>query len=137
LRGGHAVTDLTHVDDATSAIIAALEAPSSSGGIYNVSGGEPLSLKHVIERVCAHSGVTARWRPTSVKAALAGARVMEWACACFPGQPEPPITRYGIGVLAFSQTLNIQAARRALNWSPRVSFEQGLALTFGESVRGA
>lgn len=134
LRGGRAVTDLTYVEDAAEAIIAALNAPASAAGIYNISSGEPLRLTHIIDCVCARSGVTARWRPSSMKAALAAAQAMEWLCACLPGQPEPPVTTYAVGVLAFSQTLNIEAARRELNWSPRIAFEHGLALTFGEAA---
>lgn len=136
LRGGQAVTDLTHVDDAVEAVMAALTAPAGAAGIYNISGGEPLRLAHVIELACARSNVKVRWRPTSVRAALAAARAMEFACACFPGQPEPPITAYGVGVLAFSQTLNIEAARRALGWSPRIGFDEGLDLTFGSAADG-
>lgn len=137
LRKGRAVTDLTHVDDAVEAIIAALTAPSAAAGVYNISGGQPLRLTEIIDRACARSGVRVRWRPTPVQAALATARAMECACACLPGRPEPPITAYGIGVLGYSQTLNIDAARRMLGWSPRIGFEEGLDLTFGRAGVGA
>ena len=134
LREGRAVTDLTHVDDAVEAIVAALTAPSGAAGVYNISGGEPRRLTEIIDRACARSGVRVRWRPTPVKAALAAARAMECACACLPGRPEPPITAYGIGVLAYSQTLNIDAARLKLEWSPRIGFDEGLDLTFGRAA---
>lgn len=136
LRDGRAVTDVTHVDDAVEAIIAALTAERSAAGIYNVSGGAPLRLVEVIDRACALSGFTARWRPTPVGAALAAARAMEWGCAGLPGRPEPPVTAYGIGVLAFSQTLNIEAARGELDWSPKISFDEGLERTFGSAAVG-
>jgi nucleoside-diphosphate-sugar epimerase len=136
LRHGQAVTDVTHVDDAVAAIIAALDALPSAAGIYNVSGGAPLRLVEVIDRACARSGFTARWRPTPVGAALAAARAMEWGCFCLPGRPEPPITAYGVGVLAYSQTMNVDAARRELGWSPRISFDEGLERTFGSAAVG-
>ncbi len=136
LRDGRAVTDVTHVDDAVEAIIVALKAARGAAGIYNISGGAPLRLVDVIDRACVRSGFTARWRPTPVRAALAVARAMEWGCFCLPGRPEPPITAYGVGVLAFSQTMNVEAARRALGWSPRISFDEGLERTFGSAAVG-
>lgn len=136
LRGGQAVTDLTHIDDAVEAIIAALAARPSSAGIYNISGGKPLRLAEVIDRACTRSGFSAQWRRTPVSVALAAARAMEWGCARLRGRPEPPVTAYGVGVLAFSQTLNIDAALRELDWSPRIGFDEGLDLTFGSAPVG-
>jgi nucleoside-diphosphate-sugar epimerase len=52
----------------------------------------------------------------------------------FPGQPEPPFTRYSIFVLAQSATLDISAACRDLNYRPRISIEEGFRL-FIESQR--
>ena len=40
------------------------------------------------------------------------------------------ITAYGAALFAFTQTLNIEAARRHLGWSPKVNFADGLARTF-------
>jgi nucleoside-diphosphate-sugar epimerase len=137
LRGGNAVTDLTYVGDVAEAILAALDAPAAAAGTYNISGGEPLRLVDVIGRACACSGVTARWRPRPIALALAAARSLEWTCRTLPGRPEPPITAYGIGLLAYSQTLDLGATRRALGWSPRISFEHGLQLTFGDAARAA
>ncbi|MEO6360080.1 MAG: NAD(P)-dependent oxidoreductase [Sphingomicrobium sp.] len=137
LRNGQAMTDLTHVTDAAQAILAALDAPPGARGIYNISGGIPLRLKDVIDRACERSGITARWRSMSMTTTLAAARAMEWACACLPSRPEPPITAYGVGVLAFSQTLNIDAARHSLGWTPNIGFDEGLDLTFGKDPHGA
>ena len=40
---------------------------------------------------------------------------------------EPLITRYGAGVLAFSQTLDISAIQRELGYHPVISQDQGIA----------
>lgn len=130
-RDGRAVTDLTHVDDVIRAIGAALRAPAGVAGTYNISGGEALRLVDVVDRACARYGVQARWRRRPVAAALAAARSIELACRALPRTPEPPITAYGIGLLAFSQTLDLTAAKSALGWAPQISFDQGLELTFG------
>ena len=46
-------------------------------------------------------------------------------CRLLPSQPEPPLTRYTVGVIANSTTLDISAARRDLGYHPRISVEEG------------
>jgi nucleoside-diphosphate-sugar epimerase len=40
---------------------------------------------------------------------------------------QPCLTRYGVGVIGWSQTLDIGRARRELGWLPQVPLAQGLA----------
>jgi nucleoside-diphosphate-sugar epimerase len=128
LRGGEAVTDITHVDDVVSAILAALAAPAALSGIaLNISGGEALRVRHIAERAGARAGVAVRWRPLPTGLALAAARLAELGCAALPGRPEPLATAYALGVFAYSQTLAISRAATLLGWRPSVTFEDGLA----------
>jgi nucleoside-diphosphate-sugar epimerase len=39
---------------------------------------------------------------------------------------EPPLTRYGAGLLAFSQTLDLGAIKRDFGFRARVSLDEGL-----------
>lgn len=136
LREGAAVTDLTHVDDVCRAIRCALSAPAQCAGrIYNISGGEPLKVTNIIEKAAQAAGVEARFKPVSVNMALMAARTLETLARITPGRPEPPITAYGVGVLAYSQTLDLSAARKGLGYEPQVSFEEGMRLTFEAPAR--
>jgi nucleoside-diphosphate-sugar epimerase len=131
LRNGAAVTDLTHVDDVVAAIVSAIEAPQSyDGRTFNISGGEAIAVHHIISRASEAAGVTARFRPVPVWLALAAARAAEYIARHRIGQPEPPITAYGVGILAFSQTLDLTAARRDLGYNPQIDFSEGLRRTF-------
>lgn len=131
MRGGRAATDMTHVDDVVSAVMAAFRvAANPSQRIFNISGGEPLRLVDVITLACAKAGVVPRWRKYSFPAVYAFARAAETVAATRPGRPEPPITAYSAGVLAFRQTLDISRARTVLDWRPAVSFEDGVSRTF-------
>jgi len=47
---------------------------------------------------------------------------------------EPIVTAYSAGLLAFSQTLDLSAIRNAIGWTPKVSFDEGLARTFAGVV---
>ncbi|MEO5755572.1 MAG: NAD(P)-dependent oxidoreductase [Mesorhizobium sp.] len=132
-RDGKARIDLTHFDDVVDAVIAALFAGSGADGhIFNVSGGEVLPVRHIADAACRRAGVQARWREKPLWLAMLAAGAMETMALRLPGQPEPPITRYGLGLFAYAQSLDISKASRILGWCPKVSFEEGLDRTFGE-----
>ena len=135
LRDGAAVTDLTHVDDVVSAVEAALDLPPMPNAgperrVFNISGGQPLAIREIVEAAAVRTGLSIRWRPLPVSLALGAARVSETICRLLPNRPEPPVTAYGIGIFAFSQTLDLSAARDTLGWSPRIDFQTGLERTF-------
>lgn len=131
LNDGRAATDLTHIDDAVDAICVALVATSPlEQRIFNVSGGVALNVRDVAEQVGKRSGTSIRWQKAPVSAMLAYARAAETVCRLLPGYPEPPVTAYSAALFAFTQTLDISAAKAQLGWSPRISFAEGLDRTF-------
>lgn len=129
LRGGQAVTGLTHVDDVVAAILAALDAGAAATGVPINISGEAQPVRHIADAACARHGVAVRWRPLPTSLAFAGARLMETVCAALPGRPEPIATVYSLGLFAYSQTLDTSRAAALLGWHPRVSFAEGLART--------
>lgn len=132
IRGGRAETDLTHVDDVAAAILAALKAPPGPAQrIFNISGGEPLPIRHIAEAAATRAGSNVRWRSIPAPLLLTAARAMETAARLRAQRPEPRITAYSAGLFAFTQTLDISAARTYLGWAPQISFSEGLARTFG------
>lgn len=126
LRGGKAATDLTHVDDVIAAIRMALG--SDAREIFHISGGVALPVREVVEAVGARAGIVPRWKALPVPLVMAAARAMEWHGAFF-GR-EPRVTRYGVGLFAFTQTLDISRAAQDLGWRPVVGFDEGLRRTF-------
>ena len=135
LRGGEARSNLTYIDDVVRAIEAALAAPDAfAGRVFNIAG-EALVLREVVEQAAGAAGIVVRWRNLPWPLAGAAARAVEAAARLMPGAPEPRVTAYGLGLLAFSHTLDTSAARTALGFEPSVGFEEGLARTF--AGRGA
>ncbi|MBN9221434.1 MAG: NAD(P)-dependent oxidoreductase [Mesorhizobium sp.] len=130
-RDGQARIDLTHVDDVVDAVFAALSAGvGAEGQIFNISGGEVLSVRHIADTACARAGLQPRWRKTPLAPAMLVAGMMEAVALHLPGRPEPPVTRYGLGLFAYAQSLDISKAARVLGWAPKVAFENGLDRTF-------
>ena len=130
-RGGRAAIDLTYVDDVVDAVVAALAAPTDAEGqVFNVSGGEVLPVRRIADEACGRAGLKPHWRPMPLLPAMLAAGLMEALAIRLPGQPEPPVTRYGLGLFAYAQSLDLSKAKRVLGWAPKISFEQGLDRTF-------
>jgi nucleoside-diphosphate-sugar epimerase len=130
MRDGRATTDLTHVDDVVTAILAALKAKSPAQRIFNISGGEALNVRDVAERAAARAGITVRWRKVPASLVLTAARAMETYSRIHAAHPEPAITAYGAALFAFTQTLDISTAQAELGWTPAIRFSEGLDRTF-------
>ena len=129
LRGGAACIDLTHVEDVVRAVQCALkEDDALNGQVFNISGGEVLPIRTIVDQTCVSAGVTARWRNVPLGLALGVARMSE-ICASLPGLPPPTVTRYTLGLFAFAQSLDISKARTLMDWTPQIKFAEGLANT--------
>jgi nucleoside-diphosphate-sugar epimerase len=123
---GRNITDLTYVQNVVDALLLCAEAPSALlGRKYNLTNGEPLPLWPLIEKLCRALGYEYPRRRIPYPLALGLAGLLEAVHQRLPGQPEPLLTRYMVGVLAKSTTLDISAARRDLGYVPRVTVDQG------------
>jgi len=135
-RDGRAAIDLTYVDDVVDAVMAALAAPrEAEQRIFNISGGEVLPVRRIADEACIRAGLKARWRPMPLAPTMLAAGLMEAVALRLPGRPEPPVTRYGLGLFAYAQSLDLSKAKRVLGWAPKISFEQGLDRTFSCGTR--
>ena len=131
LRGGEARTNLTYVDEVVRAIELALAAPDGlAGRVFNIAG-EAVKLRDVVEQAAAKAGIAVRWRRLPWPLALGAASAIEAVSRLWPGTPEPRVTAYGLGLLAFTHTLDVSAARAALGFEAAISFAEGLERTFG------
>jgi nucleoside-diphosphate-sugar epimerase len=125
--GGNAWTDLTYIDNVVAAVAAALGAPDSLGGrAFNITNGEPVQIRDLLARLFRVLRITPRMVPMPRAALLALARGSELLSRYFGSGREPRITLYGAGLLSFSQTLSIEAARRDLAYAPAISLDDGL-----------
>jgi nucleoside-diphosphate-sugar epimerase len=127
--GGQAMVDVTCVSNVVDALLCAAHATGVSGRIYNISNGAPVSVKKLLASALDAMGIQARLRPVPLRPALSLARMIE-GVSCLTGGWEPSITAYSLGLLGYDQTLDITAAKRDLEWTPRQSLEDGL-LSFG------
>ncbi len=95
-------------------------------GIFNITNGEPIAVRDLLSRTFAALGLKVRLVESPYPILDAAARVSE-AAARLLKHPEPKLLRYTLGVMAYTQTLDISAARAKLGYTPRVSIDEGLA----------
>jgi nucleoside-diphosphate-sugar epimerase len=103
-------------------------APGSpaAGRAYFISQGEPVNCWEWINQLLALAGLPPTPRHISVKAAWLLGAAMEGFCRVFPFIGEPSLTRFLAAQLGRSHFYDISAARRDLNYHPRVSTAEGM-----------
>jgi nucleoside-diphosphate-sugar epimerase len=119
VRGGAALIELTDVRDVANALILAeTRAPALSGQVFNVSGGQAVTIRATVEALAEALGRPLRFVDlpfTPLRLATAG---MEAVAHALPGRPEPPLTVYSLCTLAFSQTFDLTRARTQFGFTP-------------------
>lgn len=126
LGDGSALVDTTYVDNAASALIAALEQIASvRGKSYVVTNGEPRPVAELLARICQSAGVRPpRWRvPASLAAGVGVIAEKIWAARFC--ESEPPMTRFLAEQLSTAHWFDQRRTRAELRWQPTVSLEQG------------
>ena len=127
---GRNAVDLTYVENAVDAILAALQSERALGRTYHVTNGEHILLWDTIRAILRALGLAPELRHVSLPVASMLARALELRARVFGG--EPRLTRYTVAILARTQTYNIRAAREDLGYRPRVSVAEGLKRTLAE-----
>lgn len=124
-RKNSPMIDITYVDNLTYAIWLAIEAPDSClGQKYNITNGEPRALVDILEPLLNKLSIKASKKYIPYPLAYAIASFSELKSKIT--QKEPVFTRYGLGVLTFSQTLSIEKAKQELNYHPIISLDEGI-----------
>lgn len=124
-RKQNPVIDVTYVDNVAHAICLCLEAPDSlAGQKYNITNGEPTNLWDLLSILLQKLSLPTRFWKIPYPLAYAGAALAEWNGRL--KNKEPVLTRYGVGVMTFSQTLSIKKAVQELGYAPIVSLQEGI-----------
>jgi nucleoside-diphosphate-sugar epimerase len=126
LGHGAALIDTTYIDNAASAIAAALDrAGDVHGRSYVVTNGEPRPVAELLAGICAAAGVPApAWRVPAKVARAAGSAV-EAVRRIRPGIDEPPMTRFLAEQLSTAHWFDQRRTRADLGWAPKVSLDEG------------
>ena len=123
---GAALVDSTYVDNAASAIIAALDrCDEIHGRAFVVSNGEPRPVAELIASMCLAAGVEPPSRQIPAVVARSVGSVIELLWRARTGSEEPPMTRFLAEQLSTAHWFDQRSTRSDLQWAPQVSLDEG------------
>ncbi|MBW8171950.1 NAD-dependent epimerase/dehydratase family protein [Ornithinimicrobium sp. Arc0846-15] len=132
IGSGAALVDTTYVDNAASAIVAALDRAEHAGGrAWVVTNGEPRPIGELIGDICRASGAPAPTRRVPFALAYAAGALVESAMEVsqrIPGLPsidEPPLTRFLAEQLSTAHWFDQRQTQAALAWKPHLRLAEG------------
>jgi len=128
LGAGAALIDSTYIDNAATAIVAALDrADAVHGKAYVVTNGEPRPVAELLGGMCRAAGVRPPTRRVPAGLARAAGTAIEAVWRIRPGKDEPPMTRFLAEQLSTSHWFDQRRTRADLQWAPAVSLDEGFA----------
>jgi 2-alkyl-3-oxoalkanoate reductase len=116
--------DLIYIDNLIDIIVAAVTRDEISGE-YNVTNNQPVPIMDFLFEVFSRLSIPAPKRQVSTRSAMLAAGLLEYFFAALMPWREPPITRFGVHVFAYSKTFNVAKMLAAFG-PPRVSLEAGV-----------
>lgn len=123
---GRNICDFTSVRNLAHAVCLALDAgPEANGKIFNITDGEPRPLWPLIGHTLGKLGFDTELSSIPYPVVYAVAAAGEFY-SLLVSKKEPVLTRYGIGVLKYSLTMDISAARHILRYTPVITTEQSI-----------
>lgn len=122
--GSPAIGDLIYIDSLCDYMLRAALDPEISGD-FNLTNDQPIEIQAFIATLLNRLGLPPARRHIPRERAMILAMAIEWFYRIFRTQTEPPITRFGVGVLAYSKTFDVAKSLRFLG-PPSVSLEDGL-----------
>lgn len=124
---GQAIIDLTYVDNVVDAMILGCQAgPEALGRAYHISNGEAYTFRELMEKLFAMLDIPLHTRKLPYKVTYGLATLLELVYTALPLKGEPPLTRYTVGSIGVTHTLDISLARQYLGYTPQISVEAGL-----------
>jgi len=115
--------DLIFIDTLADYVLRAAQRRAT--GIYHLTNGQPVEIRALLGRLCTELALPKPTRELKAATALRTAHAVELIYRLMPFLGEPPLTRFGVSVFAFSKTFDGSRALRDLG-PPSVSLEDGL-----------
>jgi nucleoside-diphosphate-sugar epimerase len=116
--------DLIYIDSLCDYMLrAALD--ENVQGSYNLTNNQPVAIQEFLLAVFDELGLPRPSRRVKLSTAMLAAAATELAYRVFQVKAEPPITRFGVSVFAYSKTFNVRRTLEAMG-PPSVAIDEGV-----------
>ena len=122
--GPPAIGDLIYIDTLVDYLFT-IATRTDVADAYNLTNNEPVVIQDFLLDVFVRLGLPAPTRRVSVRTAMAAAAVTETMYRVLRLPGEPPVTRFGVGVFAWSKTFDVTRALTDLG-PPSVTLAEGV-----------
>lgn len=126
---GSNLIDATYIDNVIQAHLLAyqalLEKPQLAGKVYFITNDEPMPAWNIINKILELGGKPPVTKTFSFTLAYGLGTIFEKIWHVFNLSGEPPIMRFTATALSQSHWFDISAAKRDLNYYPKVSMAEG------------
>jgi nucleoside-diphosphate-sugar epimerase len=130
VAGGRALVDTTYIDNAVSALVAALDSvePGAvcAGRAYVITNGEPRPIRDLVAGICAAAGVEFAPRDVPLAVATRVGSIVERLWPVVRRHEEPPLTRFLAEQLGTAHWFDPRPPAHDLGWAPTVTIDDGL-----------
>lgn len=124
---GKNICDFTSVKNVAHAVCLATKSDNQiDGKVFNISDGSPVAIWELVEDTLIKLGYQPNLKSINYRLVYSVATISEIVHKVFK-LGEPVLTRYGIGLLKYSQTLDISNAIQFLDYKPVITTEESIA----------
>lgn len=125
-NNGKNIVDITCVENVAFALRLALESKKAVGNTYNITNGEPSEFKKILEELFEQINEPPKYLKINLNLMYGISLMIELIYKIFHIYKEPMITKYNICTLGYSQTLNIEKAKKDLKYIPKMTLSEGI-----------
>ena len=126
--GGRALTSPVYVEDLVEAVILALENEAGAGQVFNITSGEEVTWREIMQRSAELLGVRP-WFELPIVLTWAAAYLLNGIYRLFRIKAAPVVSPYRIAHVAWDFNFSIEKAKRVLGYRPKTDWRTGLART--------
>ena len=123
---GKQKVDITCVENVAYSLRLALENNEYLREIYNITNDEPIEFKEILTLFFNEIGTEGKYLKWNYNLILPLVLFMEKFYKFFRIEKEPPLTKYTLYLMKYSQTLNIDKAKKELGYYPKISVIEGV-----------
>lgn len=123
---GKNIVDITCVENVALALRLAIESKNAVGNTYNITNGEPREFKNILEELFEQINEPPKYLKINLNLMYGVSSIIEFIYKVFHIYKEPMITKYNICTLGYSQTLNIEKAKKDLNYISKMTLSEGI-----------
>ncbi|WP_418178884.1 NAD-dependent epimerase/dehydratase family protein [Aliarcobacter lanthieri] len=119
------IVDITYVGNVVNALYLASIKDIPSKSIFNITNDEPMEIKEIFSLLIKTVKINTKFKYISYITLLSFATILE-IISKLGFIKEPILTKYAVGVISKSQTLDISKAKKILGYKPIYTIKEGL-----------